>query len=75
MTEKEIDKERPAFRAWINQPSALQPLHRDHGIRVLAVNPVIHGGTDTIRIYFLDGVAISEMVPIECLSKGWNRES
>lgn len=55
------------FRAWINQPSTLQPLHRLHGTNVLAVEEY----TDTYRVYFLSGETISQHVPATALSRGW----
>lgn len=58
------------FRAWINQPSTLQPLHRLHGTRVLAVAEY----DDIYRVYFLSGDTISQQVPAACLSIGWGPE-
>ncbi len=57
----------PMARMWINQPSTLQPLHKLHGVRVLACPD-----TDTaMRAYFLSGSVISMQVPHEALSAGW----
>jgi len=54
-------------RMWINQPSTLQPLHRLHGVRVLA-----RQDTDrTERAYFLSGDIVSMQVLRETLSPGW----
>ncbi len=54
-------------RMWFNQPSTLQPLHKFHGVRVLACPD-----TDrTMRAYFLSGNVISMQVPREALSAGW----
>lgn len=54
-------------RMWINQPSTLQPLHRLHGVKVLAC-----ADTDrTSRAYFLSGDIIDMQVPRETLSEGW----
>lgn len=54
-------------RAWINQPSKLQPLHKLHGTNVLAERD-----TDrTTRVYFLNGPVFSQQVLNECLSDGW----
>lgn len=54
-------------RAWINQPSTLQPLHNLSGTNVLAV----HERGDVWTVYFLHGPTIS----MECLglwlSPGW----
>ena len=55
------------FRAWINQPSTLQPLHHLHGTNVLAV----HEYGSTFRIYFLSGDCISQQADRLCLSIGW----
>jgi len=55
-------------RAWINQPSTLQPLHRRHGQNVLA----FHEDATHCRIYFLSGDAASARVPTLCLSPGWH---
>ena len=64
-----MDKKRPAAmtRMWFNQPSTLHPLHKFHGVRVLACPD-----TDrTSRAYFLSGDVISMQVPRETLSDGW----
>lgn len=54
-------------RAWINQPSTLQPLHALHGTLVLA-----HPDTDAVnRVYFLEGDVLSMQVPNNALSDGW----
>lgn len=54
-------------RMWINQPSALQPLHKMHGVRVLACPD-----TDTtMRAYLLSGNVVSMQVPRGALSAGW----
>lgn len=54
-------------RAWINQPSTLQPLHSRNGENVLAV-PDFNGGD---RCYPLSGPIISFHAPAGCLSDGW----
>jgi hypothetical protein len=54
-------------RMWINQPSALQPLHKYHGVNVLAED------TDeiTVTVYFLSGDVVS-MEVFDChLADGW----
>ena len=54
-------------RMWFNQPSKLQPLHRLHGVNVLACPD-----TDrTMRAYFLSGDIIDMQAPRETLSEGW----
>ena len=54
-------------RMWINQPSALQPLHALHGTNVLAYPET----PTTTRIYFLSGNSISQQASPLCLSEGW----
>ena len=54
-------------RAWINQPSTLQPLHALHGTRVLAQ----HEYGTTWQVYFLTGAIVSQQVDGLCLSDGW----
>ncbi len=54
------------YRAWINQPSTLQPLHHFHGSRVIAYD---EGGVTTI--YFLEGKTISQVANPLSLSPGW----
>lgn len=54
-------------RAWINQPSSLQPLHALHGTNVL----VVADDTGFCRAYFLSGDVISIRVKRESLSPGW----
>lgn len=56
------------IRYWINQPSTLDSFHNLHGVNVLGTKE-----TDRImRIYFLNGSIISQQIPSECLSIGWN---
>jgi hypothetical protein len=54
-------------RMWVNQPSMLQPFHRLHGVRVLAVAEY----DDTMRVYFTSGRVISQQMNRLCLSDGW----
>lgn len=59
------DLTRP-YRAWINQPSTLQPLHTMHGMRCIAINdPKTPGTAD---IYFTEGDLISMRADTLCLS-------
>lgn len=58
-------------RAWINQPSTLQPLHRLHGTNVL----VEWGFDDEVRIYFLNGPIESQLASKLWLSLGWRDEA
>lgn len=57
-------------RAWINQPSTLQPLHKLNGVNVLAIPE----DDKCSRIYFLSGDVISARVPSLVLSKGWRSD-
>lgn len=59
--------DRKPQRAWINQPSKLQPFHKYHGTRVLAM--LDYPGT--ANVYFLDGDVISQQLPTLALSAGW----
>lgn len=54
-------------RAWINQPSTLQPLHRMHGTRVIALPST----EDQCVVCPVDGDIVSLLVPKSCLSSGW----
>lgn len=54
-------------RMWVNQPSALQPLHHYHGTLVLAVPYT----DESMAVYFLDGETSSAVLPRETLSDGW----
>lgn len=56
-----------ARRCWINQPSTLQPLHKYHGRNVIAAPYTNNAKT----VYFLEGDAISMVVPSEVLAEGW----
>jgi len=63
-----LESRRPT-RAWINQPSTLQPFHTLHGTNVLTIpendDPRHH------RIYFLSGGVVSQRIAKEALSPGW----
>ena len=54
-------------RMWINQPSTLQPFHKWHGVRVLAV----HDYDNTWQAFFLSGPVYSMQVLAQALSPGW----
>lgn len=56
-----------ARRAWINQPSASQPLHSMHGVRVIAL-PAQDG---YCTVYPVDGDTVSLRASTSCLSDGW----
>ena len=53
-------------RMFINQASTLQPLHKYHGMKVLAVDTK----EKTIRVFPISGDVISMHVPRAALSKG-----
>ena len=46
---------RKPYRAWVNQPSTLQPQHAKHGIRGI----VVDFGNDDVRFYPVSGPTIS----------------
>lgn len=57
-------------RAWINQPSTLQPHHKLHGTNVLA----LLDGQDNeryVQVWFLSGDTSSQTVDRLALSTGW----
>jgi hypothetical protein len=56
-------------RAWINQPSENQPLHRLHGQNVLAIRE----REGIARVYPTSGQVESLEVLENCLSSGWNQ--
>jgi hypothetical protein len=56
-------------RMWINQPSALSPLHDLHGTNVLAVPD----GDDAYRVYFLSGPTVCMRASFAALSEGWKQ--
>src|SRR5690606_36953137 len=58
-------------RMWIDQPSALQPLHNLHGTKVSAVRE----DESAYRDYFLSGPVISQRVHSNALSNGWIKRS
>jgi hypothetical protein len=53
-------------RAWINQPSTLQPMHNYHGMRGIAIVDPMQ--SDAIRIYFSEGELFSMQVDPKWLS-------
>lgn len=58
-------------RAWVNQPSSLQPCHKDNGRNVL----VLDDGGSALDVYFTDGDVISARLPRNSLSIGsWRPE-
>lgn len=57
-------------RAWINQPSTLQPLHARHGEKVL----VVWEYDDTFNAFLLQGPTISEQMLGIWLTAGWRDE-
>jgi len=55
-------------RYWINQPSDLQPMHKYHGMNVLAPKDITE---KFIRVYPTSTNIISMECPALSLSKGW----
>jgi hypothetical protein len=53
------------YRAWINQPSTLQPLHRLNGTRCIVQDT----GERSVQVWFTEGDVHSMQVLRECLSK------
>lgn len=75
MPEQLSGKDGTMYRAWINQPSTLQPLHDLHGVKVLADDDcrlVDHADVKNTSVYFLSGPVVSMFVPDGTLSKGWH---
>jgi hypothetical protein len=53
------------YRAWVNQPSTLQPLHSLHGIHC-----IVHDtGEKVVTLYFTEGDLHSTTAFRECISK------
>jgi hypothetical protein len=60
-----------SYRAWINQPSTLQPHHNLHGKRVVVI-PSESQFDKTVRVFFADNDdSISMEIFPTCLSDGW----
>lgn len=53
-------------RAWINQPSKLQPLHRLHGTRCIAV----YNRPGNVQLWFTEGEIHSMDADPLCISEG-----
>jgi hypothetical protein len=53
------------YRAFINQPSTLQPLHTLNGVRCL----VQDNGGNTIKVFFTSGPVHSMQIPRNCVSR------
>jgi hypothetical protein len=53
------------YRAFINQPSTLQPLHKLHGQRCI----VDDKGDDDVTLYFTDGPIHSMTALRQCISR------
>lgn len=54
-------------RAWVNQPSTLQPHHNLHGTNVL-----VERETERVsRVWFTEGPIVSQQMQTVCLSPGW----
>jgi len=53
------------YRAWINQPSTLQPLHKMHGTHC-----IVHDtGDESVTLYFTEGVLHSTTALRQCISR------
>lgn len=61
-----------AYRAWINQPSIKNPLHKHHGMSVIVVGDYTK---NTCLVYPVEAEIISFVVPKSVLSttRNWNR--
>lgn len=53
------------YRAWINQPSAMQIHHALHGKTVI----VADDGAHMVRVYFTEGETHSMVMPQLCVSR------
>jgi hypothetical protein len=53
------------YRAWINQPSTAQPLHRLHGVTCIAVD----NGEPSLTLYFTEGGTHSTTALRECITR------
>jgi len=53
------------YRAWINQPSTKQPLHRLHGTKCI----VVDNGGQSVRLYFAEGIVHSMEALRYCVSR------
>jgi hypothetical protein len=53
------------YRAWINQPSTLQPLHHLHGTVCIARDD----GDDTLTLYFTTGDKHSMIAQRNCIAR------
>jgi len=51
------------YRAWINQPSTLQPLHFLHGKNCIVQDI----GDDTVILFFTEGAIHSMQAPRQCI--------
>ena len=60
--EVDIASRKYPCKAWVNQPSALQPLHKYHGKIGIAVKE-----NETVTVYFTEGEVYSMVVPENCL--------
>lgn len=60
------------FRARIDQPSTLQPLHHMNGTKVIADgNSIKTNGGNSITVALLEGPVITMVVPTIAIAKGW----
>lgn len=61
------------YRAQIDQPSTLQPLHRLHGTKVIADSDSVEkNGGKSVTVALIDGPVTTMMVPLNAITKGWD---
>lgn len=64
------------YRARIDQPSTLQPLHHMHGTNVIVdPNSLKSNGGDSVTVALLEGPVITMVVPLMALAEGWSKSS
>jgi hypothetical protein len=53
------------YRAWINQPSTSQPLHKFNGKNCIVQDT----GEKSVRLFFTEGAIHSMQAPRQCISE------
>lgn len=56
---------------WVNQPSTLQPYHKQHGAKVLVREEDIKSDDQIVDVWFTDGPVMSQRMHKNILSRGW----
>lgn len=56
------------YRAWINQPSTLQPFHKMHGAKCI----VVDSGDGWVEAWFVEGPLHMTEMPRDALSRVFN---